>query len=67
MRKILPAGGANFQSRIKSQAELDLLHEAAELLAKETGADVTNAQLLGHVLREFLARKHDNLSARPQM
>jgi hypothetical protein len=67
MQKILPIGGSNFLARIKIQSELDLLISAAELLAKQTGRNVTNADLLKAMLENFITRKHDNLNAPLQM
>jgi hypothetical protein len=68
MRKIIPDGGMNFMSRVKNQNELDLIVSAAELLAQQTGRDVTNADLLKAALENFIGAggKMDK-GSRPQM
>jgi hypothetical protein len=71
MQKHLPEGGAQFAVRIKSQRELDLLTAASELLAEQSGRDVTNSDLLNHILASYLGNQPAglgtlNLSSHPR-
>jgi hypothetical protein len=66
MRKILPLGGMNFMSRVKTQAELDLIQDAVSLLSHDKGGNITNSELLTFVLQHYVSG-HINRMGRPRL